>query len=379
MPTSSIFARELDAGLDQRPSQTTSAIIVMRLRLRSISLLLALLRVANCLRGSDIPRDIPLSSLVSSAQAHLHKGAPDDALVYFDEAINRDPNNYLTIFQRGAAHLLLAREAKALEDFSRVLEIRPKFEGALIQRAKLYAKAGDWDAAKADYAVARGKKSEEYKRIDAARKADQAAEKAARKRDWAKCDDQAGIALTEASSSSRLSNLRATCRLEQGDALGGTSDLLDALRVSPNNVTPFLQVSSLLFYSLGELERGITLMRKCLHSDPDSKTCSRMFRREKQIAKSIANVNALREKGRLGKAADILAGNKEESGLVSEVKESVEEALEAGYLHPKAPNELYASLVETACQVHRKVGSTIPQQSYQASSDVGIKKVGSIH
>lgn len=342
------------------------------LPLRSLSLLLALLKVASCLKGTDIPRDIPLSSLVSSAQGHLHHGAPDDALVYFDEAIARDPHNYLTIFQRGAAHLFMGREAKALDDFNRALEIQPKFEGALFQRAKLRAKTADWDAAKADYAAARGKKSEECKRIDAARKADRAAEKAARKQDWAKCDDQAGIALTEASASPRLSNLRARCRLEQGDALGGTSDLLDALRVSPNNVEPFLQVSSLLFYSLNERERGITLMRKCLHSDPDSKACSRMFRREKQIAKALASVDDLRANRKLVKAADILAGGQEDGGLVKDVKEAVKEALDAKLIHPKAPNELYASLVETTCEVLREVRFANPPRIIYATSKLCI-------
>jgi DnaJ family protein C protein 3 len=103
------------------------------------------------LRASDIPPDTPISSLLASANAHLAKGETNDALTYYDVAISRDPNNYLTYFKRGATYLSLGRTVQATHDFDKVLEIKPGFEGALVQRAKIKAKNGEWDAAKKDF------------------------------------------------------------------------------------------------------------------------------------------------------------------------------------------------------------------------------------
>ncbi|MCJ1305993.1 hypothetical protein MMC08_008810, partial [Hypocenomyce scalaris] len=72
-----------------------------------------------CLSHSQIPSDTPIASLVSSAKANLAKGNSNDALTYFDVAISRDPQNYLTIFQRGATYLSLGRNAQASQDFDK--------------------------------------------------------------------------------------------------------------------------------------------------------------------------------------------------------------------------------------------------------------------
>src|ERR1700712_4195438 len=108
------------------------------------------------LSPSDISSDTPISALLSSANAHLAKGETNDALTYYDVAISRDPNNYLTYFKRGATYLSLGRAALAQVDFDKVLSIKPGFEGALLQRARIKSRNGDWDAAKEDY-IAAGK------------------------------------------------------------------------------------------------------------------------------------------------------------------------------------------------------------------------------
>ena len=85
------------------------------------------LSLAQALSASDIPADIPVSQLISSATAALAQGNGQDALTYFDVAITRDPQNYLTIFRRGAAYLQLGKHSQASHDFDRVLSIKPTF------------------------------------------------------------------------------------------------------------------------------------------------------------------------------------------------------------------------------------------------------------
>ncbi|EGE86291.1 DnaJ like subfamily C member 3 [Blastomyces dermatitidis ATCC 18188] len=336
----------------------------MILRLQSLAILFALLSAVNGLQPSDIPSDTPLSSLISTAKSYLKNGAPQDALPYFDVAISRDPTNYLTIFQRGATYLSLGKNAKALLDFNDVLKIKPDFEGALIQRARIKMKSADWDAAKRDLAAAGKNTAAEIGELNEAREASRLAEAADKKGDWDTCVLQSGVAIMKASQSLPLRQLRARCRFERGDIQEGINDLAHVLQMAPGSVEPHLKMSSMLFYSLADTERGITQVRKCLHSDPDSKACSRLFKKEKKIAKQLASLESLREGRKLSKVAEILVGNKEDAGLLEEIKDDVRASREAGHIHPKAPDALYTNLLEKTCETYRQMKMKKKAQSY---------------
>src|ERR1700744_6427561 len=99
----------------------------------------------------DIPSDASASSLIASGKAARARGANSEALAYFDAAISKDSSDYVTLFQRGITYLSLGRNAQASADFDSVLKLKPGFEGALLQRAKIRAKNADWTAAKGDY------------------------------------------------------------------------------------------------------------------------------------------------------------------------------------------------------------------------------------
>ncbi|OAX80246.1 hypothetical protein ACJ72_05425 [Emergomyces africanus] len=274
---------------------------------------------------------------------------------YFDAAISRDPANYLTIFQRGAAYLSLGKNAKALLDFNDVLKLKPDFEGALIQRARIRMKSADWAAAKQDLAAAGKGTAAEIAELNDAEEAALAAEAADRKGDWDTCVSKSGVAILKASQSLPLRQLRARCRFGRGDIQEGINDLAHVLQIAPGLVEQHLHMSSMLFYSLADTERGITQIRKCLHSDPDSKACGRLFRREKQIAKRLASFESLREGRKFSKAAEVLVGNKEDTGLLDDIKDDVKEGREAGHIHPNAPNKLYDDLIEKTCETYRQM------------------------
>ena len=199
------------------------------------------------LSASDIPSDIPISSLLSSANAHLANGETNDALTYYDVAISRDPNNYLTYFKRGATYLSLGRTAQAQEDFDKVLSIKPGFEGALLQRAKIKSKNGEWDAAKKDYVAAGKASGTEIGELEEAQGAAALAMDAAQKGNWEDCVTQAGVAIMIASRHLSLRQLRARCRFERGEVQEGISDLAHVLQMQPGLTDPHLQISSILF------------------------------------------------------------------------------------------------------------------------------------
>ena len=317
--------------------------------------------IASCLSASEIPSNTPISSLVSSAKANLAKGNANDALTYFDAAIARDPDNYLTLFQRGAAYLSLGRNEKASLDFDKVLTIRPDFEGALLQRAKIQARNADWPAAKEDYVKAKKTTSADYARLEEARGAASLAMDAEKAGNWDECISQAGTAILVASKALNLRQLRARCRFEKGDVLEGVSDLTHALQISPSSIQPHMQISSMMFYSMADTDKGIKQMQKCLRSDPDSKACSKLYRREKDINKRLKQVASLKEKRQFNSAVKLLVGSGDIKGLINEIEEDVKEAQAAGYIHSNSPNELHSDMVESVCDFYQEVRLVCPR------------------
>lgn len=327
----------------------------MLLSLESLTVFFSFLTVAHGLQASQIPQDAPLSSLISSAKSHLANGSPRDALLYFDAAIARDPTNFVTIFQRGAAYLSLGKSSQASEDFDRVLNIKPDFEGALLQRARLRANTADWAGAIDDLGKAGKKSSPEYQELLDARNADHLARDAEKRGAWETCISQANVAIMKASAALSLRQTRAHCRFEKGETEEGVNDLAHVLQISPGLVEPHLQMSSMLFYALGDTDRGVTQIRKCLHSDPDSKACNRLYRRQKQLIKRLNGLRDFMNKRKFLNAVNLLVGAGGESSLIEDVKGDIQHARQAGHIHPTAPNNLYIMLVENTCEAYRQV------------------------
>ena len=324
----------------------------MHISLESLTAVLACLSTGYALQ---VPPDTPLSELVSSAKVQLAKGSPRDALVYFDAAVSRDPTNYVTIFQRGAAYLSIGKNSQAAEDFNRVLELKPDFEGALLQRSRLQARSAHWKEALRDLEHAGKKASVEYKEVEEARDAATLAFVAEKKGDWEACVSQAGIAIMKASTDMALRQARAHCRFERGEVEEGVSDLAHVLQISPSLVEPHLQMSSMLFYALGDSDRGLAQIRKCLHADPDSKPCNRLYKRERQLAKILGKLHGALEARKFSNAAKLLVGDGDESGLIADVKADVADAKETGHIHHAASNNLYVFLIEKTCEAYREV------------------------
>ena len=332
-------------------------ILTMITRLSSLALGAVLFSspLSHCISPSEIPSDTPIASLVSSAKSYLAQGNANDALTYFDVAISRDPRNYLTIFQRGATYLSLGKNEKASRDFDKVLTIRPDFEGALLQRAKIKSRSANWLAAKEDYVRAKKTESEDFIQLEEAWGAASLASDAEKAGDWENCVGHAGTAILVASTALDLRQMRARCRFERGEVLEGVSDLAHALQISPSAIEPHMQISTMMFYSMADTDKGIEQMRKCLRSDPDSKSCSKLFRREKQLDKVLKQASALKEKRQFNSAVKLLVGTAEDPGLMQDVKEDVKEFKEASYIHKNSPDELYSRLVEMTCECYTEV------------------------
>ncbi|KAE8449949.1 hypothetical protein EG329_007088 [Mollisiaceae sp. DMI_Dod_QoI] len=306
------------------------------------------------LSPSDIPSDTPIASLLASANAHLAKGETNDALTYYDIAITRDPDNYLTYFKRGATYLSLGRTVQATQDFDKVLSIKPGFEGALVQRAKIRAKNGEWEAAKKDF-VTHGHSEEDLAQLEEAKGAAHLAAAAEKSGNWEECVTQSGVAIMVASKMLTLRKTRAHCRFERGEVQEGMSDLKHVLQMQSGMTEPHMQISAITFYALADLEHGMDQMRKCLHSDPDSKKCKKLYRREKTLDKQMAAINKHMDKKQYASAIKLLLPAGEDLGLVQDVKDDVKELREAGTIPERAPNDLVSAIVEMVCEAYHEM------------------------
>ncbi|KAK4244678.1 hypothetical protein C7999DRAFT_17084 [Corynascus novoguineensis] len=330
----------------------------MLVRLSTLALAASIISASSlvsCLSASDIPADMPVSRLLESAQAHLSKGETSDALVYYDAAVARDPTNYLTFFKRATTYLSLGRTSQATDDFQKVLSLKPGFEGAHVQLGKLKARLGDWDAAKEHYQQA--KKTEELASLEEAKGAAALAEAAAKAGNWDECIKQADDAILTASRALALRELRARCAFERGAMERGIGDLQHVLQMRPGDTGPYVKISAIQFYGLGELQEGMASIRKCLHSDPDSKRCKRLLKEEKQVDKVLQKVTKALGKGQYMTAVRQLVPSGEGEGLIKEVKDQVQVLREDGTIPKAAGNVLIARLVEMACQAYYESNS----------------------
>ncbi|MCJ1373779.1 hypothetical protein MMC20_005008 [Loxospora ochrophaea] len=339
----------------------------MIIRLSSLALGAAILihsHLACCIAPGDIPLDTPIASLISSAKAHLAKGNSNDALTYFDVAISRDPQNYLTIFQRGATYLSLGRNGQANQDFDRVLTIKPDFEGALLQRARIKSRNAEWTAAKQDYLTARKADNPDFAELEAAQGAAGLSEDAEKSGDWEACVNNAGTAILVASTALKLRQRRARCRFERGEVLEGVSDLNHVLQISPSLTEPYLQISAMMFYAMADTDKGLSEIRKCLQSDPDNKSCSKLYRREKILDKVLKQVKKHQERKQYNSAVKLLVGSEEDSSLIQDVKDDVQEAKDSGKIYLNSPNDLYANLIEMTCDFYTEMNNKKRALSY---------------
>ncbi|EHK23241.1 uncharacterized protein TRIVIDRAFT_36610 [Trichoderma virens Gv29-8] len=324
----------------------------MRLCLPNLLVTAALIS-AGAVLAQDIPSDVPVSVLLTSAQEHLTKGETNEALAYFDAAIARDPTNYLSFFKRATTYLSLGRANLATEDFNKVLSLKPGFPGAHIQLAKIKAKAADWDGARAEYtAGGEGSDSPDILSLTAAEESTKLAFAAEKDGRWEECVNHAGDAIVTASRYIPLRETRSHCRFERGELEEAIGDLRHVLQMRPGDISPHVVISAVSFYNLGDLDAGVGQIRKCLHSDPDSKVCKKIHKQQKAVIKTFTKVNGQLNKGQFTTASRGLVGTAEDTGLLPTVKEQIDELRQEGRIPAQGRVILYEQLVEMVCQAY---------------------------
>lgn len=343
----------------------------MFLRLSTLALASFFFNLSSALSVSDIPSDTPIASLLQQATQFLATGKTSDALVYYDAAVARDPDDYLTYFKRATTYLSLGRTNQAADDFNKCLALRPGFEGAHLQLGKLKAKQADWEGAKEQYAFAKlDQSSAEMVELIEAQGAAAIAEDAWRNGRWDDCINQAGTAIMVASRAVSLRELRSSCRFNKGEVEEGMGDLHHVLNLRPGDTAPHVKISAITFYSLGDTTQGMAQIRKCLHSDPDSKICKKLLKEEKAIEKTIGKVEKAFSRNQPIGGVKLLTPSGEDAGLIKEVTEQIAELKREKYIPETTSSALLTKLVELACQGYYEVSRQIFKRLGFRSSNI---------
>ena len=237
--------------------------------------------------------DVTIGHL-ESAETFLSSGKYNDALPHFHEAINNDPNNYLTYFKRATVFLALNRPNSALDDLNRALELNPKFTSALSQRAHLHVKMGNLDEAHIDY--------EQNLRLEPGNaevamlqnRVEQLKEGVMNVQDLLE-DRQYDIALRTLEPimenmpfSIELLKLRATAFEQVGELRRAISDYSTIVNLRVDAAT-HLTIAKLSF-DLGEFEESMNNVIECLKLEPEHKSCMEFYKTTKKSTSQLSDV-----------------------------------------------------------------------------------------
>ncbi|KAK9381182.1 uncharacterized protein V2V93DRAFT_368537 [Kockiozyma suomiensis] len=296
--------------------------------------------------------DLTPTAYLARADALLTGGAFADALLFYDAAVKADPQNYLSVFKRGATYLSIGRLQPALADFDLALEMKPDFDSALVQRGRLRTKLGLFDDALKDFKkVSHPSQAKNIENVKISEKALAAATKAYQKGDADECIEQTSAAIAYASSLMVLRSMRAECRLKKGLVLEAISDISHLASSNPLANEPHARIARLQFFYLNERDRAVQQLAKCLHFDPDAKQCKALFRSYKKLDKELVKAFQFKEKrmwGTFEKAAGLGTANKE--ALLPQVKRMMQEIDEEESIAKDAPRELFVELLEGMCE-----------------------------
>lgn len=347
----------------QYPFRTKSLLLI------AVISLLARMTYSDSASSSELPT----SQLISKANSLLATGQASKALELYELVLERDPDDYLTLYKKATTQMSLGQNHHASQSLQKVLSLKD-FDKAQIQLAKIHLKSGDYQSCQTELDSFRknhDKSNPELSSLDADLKSAQKHLKNAhaniKSKKYSKCVDEASAAIKISPQSPTLRQLRADCHLMQGHVQEAAGDLTHVTHLLPNSPVGALRQSFISYFFLEQpLEQSMKPIKKCLHSDPESKPCKKAFRQLKAFEKELAKVRNFSNSNGHRSAIKLLnPKGKEEEGLIAQIKALIKEAQlpdpKAGIEEPlislDVPNveslsKLLTSLYSFACKAY---------------------------
>ncbi|CAG8594315.1 46311_t:CDS:2, partial [Gigaspora margarita] len=312
-----------------------------------------------------LPLLLSTTSLVfcdKSAQQYFDEGNEffadqkyEEAVKSYASAINQNPNDYLYYFKRALTYLALERSSSALQDFTTILGLKPDFDKALLQRAKIYIKEGSLTEAKSDLQKYLQKNEQDVEgqksliSINSAEKYISTAEEAINSENYDACVENMFNAIKISPHSPRLRLTRAQCHLSKGEVEEGVRDLSSASQLIPEDPALSMRLCLLNYFSLYNPKQALQSLKQCLHYDPENKECKTLHRFIKKIEKEVERVNNDIEGHRWKLAINKLL-EPSTKGLINDVEEELQNLNEG-----RQRNELLVKLYGWTCKAYKEL------------------------
>lgn len=142
---------------------------------------------------------------------------------------------------------------------------------------------------------------------------------------WDACVEATTAAIQTASYSFTLRRQRADCALAGGDLEQAVADLTRLTHLGVSSTSLLLRIASLSYYLMEPSTQGLSIIKQCLHFDPDSKPCKAAHRQIKALNKLFAQLEKAGENHREVIKIVAQAG----TGLAAKFDKALEEAMTA--------------------------------------------------
>ncbi|CAK9811032.1 DnaJ homolog subfamily C member 3 [Anthophora plagiata] len=227
----------------------------------------------------------------------LVNGQLQDALSHYHAAVEGDPNNYLTYYKRSTVYLALGKAKFTILDLDKVLELKPDFTSARLQRGNVLLKQAQFDKAEADFRDVLAVEPHNTDALNALYKIAPTQEdllvvdRLMRDGNYAAAAQQISRIIDVCPWSAELRELRAECYEALEDYISAISDVRSATKLQSDNTEGFLKLAN-LHYRLGQVEESLKEIRECLKLDPEHSKCFSFYKKVKEIAKLLTSAEA---------------------------------------------------------------------------------------
>ncbi|XP_063069395.1 dnaJ homolog subfamily C member 3a [Engraulis encrasicolus] len=240
----------------------------------------------------------------------LAAGQLADALSHFHAAVDGDPRNYMAYYRRATVYFAMGKSKSALPDLSKVIELKPDFTAAVLQRGNLLLKQGKLDEAEVDFkrvlnsnpndkdekeAQSQLRKSDEIQRLVAEARA------LFDRKEYSSAVVYLDKVIETCAWDVDSRDMRAECFIQMGEMAKAITDLKATSKLRSDNTQAFYKLSS-IYYHLGDHQTSLDAVRECLKLDPDHKQCFGHYKHVKKLSKLIQSAEEFIQQQRYGDA-----------------------------------------------------------------------------
>eukprot|EP00128_Syssomonas_multiformis_P013713 Colp12_sorted_trinity150504_noHs@28745 len=249
---------------------------------------------------------------IDAGNTLLASGDYNGALDEYNRAVDTEPNNYMVRYKRATVLLALRRTKQAVQDLDAVVNLKPDFNQAWLQRGKLLLQVGRFDAAEHDYrhvlsiSSENAQAKEGLSQVHRCRELIDMGKAAQGVAQFHEAIEHYRAAGEIAPMFDDLRLWRADCYLAINDVDSALADIERAAKLQSDPTKALFHLSKLHYERTGNLEDCLKHVRECLKHDPDEPNCHPLYKKAKKLAKQLSTADERLARGEHERAIESL-------------------------------------------------------------------------